>query len=1205
MNSVAPVDDLDPITGADSGAEEADDTFPEGIVNPASYREPEEDLDGIKITFNLLQCARNNYVDAAQRLMKDEKCLKEINNEDEEGLTPLHYAARYNHFTIVKLLVENGADVNSEDREGLTPLHYACRIKRKRKKSKQTRLNLALSETMDNSPVRGMVSPLGGNDSDSSAETQVSLYGGRQIDPDASAIHYLIQHGAVITHQDDYGLTALHHAALRGDEVACQQLLLHATEEMPLIHAKDIQQMTPLHTACCQCESDIARQLILAGADIRCVDDEQSTPLHETATVGDTKILRVILESCKKGEQWDKSKLAEVLSDKDEDGNTPLMLAVESGRYKFAVNLINKGAAINTTNKWHMTPLHLAAIKGDIRIVKLLIEQGAKINALNHEHQSPLHKAALFNNEDCISCLLDNGANLESKDKDNFTPLLLAACYGHAKSVELLINRGADMSVEDKNDRTAVYLAAEEDQLDVLEVLLRHNKEKYMVNHRDECSNGPLHIASKLGHLRIVKCLLNNGADLFCKNDMEQTPIHMASVNGWTSVVREIVSKEKNTMSDGDEDSNTALHLAASGGHVKLVETLLSLGAEPEVRNSALRTPLACAAAQGYMKTVKVLAESDAMIDATDKVDMTPLLLASMNGHANVVDYLIVKKNADVTLRNLDGHNCLDLAVKEDHQDVAMEIVKSSSWKHALRNTVIEKGMVNTPLRRLIRKMPEVAEVVFDNCIEVNKPEDGSQAKLNHRHKVEFNFEFLDDLYSIHEWRKKRTNRRREKMKIKDTGKLEPEKEILDGFDWDKLKPFKPRDKELVPYTTESNIFLRNHPMNIMVASSSEELLDHPLVTALRRHKWVSFGRLFYYVSFVSYLIFLSFLTGYILVTLPPFAIDKSNFDSVDGDNDCEKYENTGHKEHTFAKIAKYVILVMDIIYIIKECVQAFHGRLGYINIENALEVSVFISSFLLVLDVKACQSQTGYRMPWQWNFGSISIVLAWIMLVLFIQKFPKLGIYVVMFRYILYTFFKFFLVFVLFIIAFGLGFFCLLQNQTPYSTAWNAIIRTSVMMIGEFDYNDIFHGEDDMHYWLTYVLFCAFLIVMTIIIMNLLVGLAVDDIKGVQDQATLKRIAMKVQLVLDIERINIKFTSRYYERCLVEYYDDYEEMQLAIRHSKEFEDQMHKSQQKMLKKVDKVKNTVKSLKNDISRLEDMLGTIMKAQDISMNTDDI
>lgn len=63
-----------------------------------------------------------------------------------------------------------------------------------------------------------------------------SLLGGKQIDPDASAIHYLLDNGADITHQDDYGLTALHHAALRGDEVACQQLLLYATAEHPLVN---------------------------------------------------------------------------------------------------------------------------------------------------------------------------------------------------------------------------------------------------------------------------------------------------------------------------------------------------------------------------------------------------------------------------------------------------------------------------------------------------------------------------------------------------------------------------------------------------------------------------------------------------------------------------------------------------------------------------------------------------------------------------------------------------------------------------------------------------------------------------------------------------------------------------------------------------------------------------------------------------------
>lgn len=50
------------------------------------------------------------------------------------------------------------------------------------------------------------------------------------------------------------------------------------------------------------------------------------------------------------------------------------------------------------------------------------------------------------------------------------------------------------------------------------------------------------------------------------------------------SVVREIAMNDKNALNDGDEDSNTALHLAALGGHIRLVETLLDLGAGPEIR---------------------------------------------------------------------------------------------------------------------------------------------------------------------------------------------------------------------------------------------------------------------------------------------------------------------------------------------------------------------------------------------------------------------------------------------------------------------------------------------------------------------------------------------------------------------------------------------------------------------------------------------
>ncbi len=52
-------------------------------------------------------------------------------------------------------------------------------------------------------------------------------------------------------------------------------------------------------------------------------------------------------------------------------------------------------------------------------------------------------------------------------------------------------------------------------------------------------------------------------------------------------------------------------------------------------------------------------------------------------------------------------------------------------------------------------------------------------------------------------------------------------------------------------------------------------------------------------------------------------------------------------------------------------------------------------------------------------------------------RKFPKLGIYVVMFTDIMKTFAQFFLVFTLFIIAFGLGFHMLLFEYVSDEVAF------------------------------------------------------------------------------------------------------------------------------------------------------------------------
>ena len=84
-------------------------------------------------------------------------------------------------------------------------------------------------------------------------------------------------------------------------------------------------------------------------------------------------------------------------------------------------------------------------------------------------------------------------------------------------------------------------------------------------------------------------------------------------------------------------------------------------------------------------------------------------------------------------------------------------------------------------------------------------------------------------------------------------------------------------------------------------------------------------------------------------------------------------------------------------------------------------------------------------------SIGAAALCLSWFTLVLSMRKFPKLGIYVVMFTEMFRTFTQFFVVLLLFIIAFGLGFHVLLYDQVKHKiinedtldsiSAWNLIV--------------------------------------------------------------------------------------------------------------------------------------------------------------------
>ena len=89
---------------------------------------------------------------------------------------------------------------------------------------------------------------------------------------------------------------------------------------------------------------------------------------------------------------------------------------------------------------------------------------------------------------------------------------------------------------------------------------------------------------------------------------------------------------------------------------------------------------------------------------------------------------------------------------------------------------------------------------------------------------------------------------------------------------------------------------------------------------------------------------------------------------------------------------------------------------------------------------------------------------------------------------------------------------------QEAFDTSFWSLIKTFVMMIKEFEFEGMFidaetDASKDPFPAYSSFLFIIFVLVMSIIIMNLLVGLAVDDIKQIQENAELQKLSMQVDI--------------------------------------------------------------------------------------------
>jgi ankyrin repeat protein len=107
--------------------------------------------------------------------------------------------------------------------------------------------------------------------------------------------------------------------------------------------------------------------------------------------------------------------------------------------------LLERGADLEARNQQGETPLFMAVMNGKTDILKILLEKNADKEARNNAHQTALMIAAEKNQVKIVDELLFAGAFVDSRDENGMTPLMYASYKGHLAIIQILLKYNADI----------------------------------------------------------------------------------------------------------------------------------------------------------------------------------------------------------------------------------------------------------------------------------------------------------------------------------------------------------------------------------------------------------------------------------------------------------------------------------------------------------------------------------------------------------------------------------------------------------------------------------------------------------------------------------------------------------------------------------------------------------------------------------------
>jgi ankyrin repeat protein len=661
--------------------------------------------------------------------------------------------------------------------------------------------------------------------------------------------------------------------------------------------------------------------------------------------------------------------------------------------------------------------------------------------------------------------LINNGATVnEGKYSADGNLLQCAVRCNAVIFLELFIEQGANVNELSSNGTNAIHLAADLGYAKCLEILLKAST------------------ANPNKKTRLIRT---------DKKSTDRTALHYAAEEGSSECVQ-LLLKHKADVDAQDFRNRTPLHFAAKVSCVDCVRILLKEGnANINAEDNDLRTPLhvAIRKSESNIAVVKVLLNSGADINAQDRFGITAIHLAALNGLSDCVEFLM-KSGANITIKSKQGITALNVISRKTPASLRV-VSRMLDTGISMSQTASNEVEITLNFKEIVKHSLPYEATYLMTFVDESKKD-----ILEHP---------LCKAFLHLKWNK---------VKILYSLKL------LSNFI--KILLF-----SLFVLSTFAEDCTHNHHRNEIDKQSENCImylkLKNDSESVIKQLK----GDSYWYCTETQYLPDFDYGNSTPLLNHP-------NITACPPHDDlwiCKKDSTTGRILKGYTNFIDYkiqicVLTLIITIEIITKCLSFRVMRRYIFETENVFEtLEIILFSVTFSLEVIHKMEWADEEFIWQFHFGAFAIIICWFNFLFLLGQLPSFGSSVDMFNRILKEFLKLFSIFICVFVGFAIGFLIIFPKSEFFANPFIGFISILVFMVGELQ-TDLITDVDSEDYRLvltSQIMFLLFMFLVTIVLMNLLIGIAVNDIHQLKKTAVRSKHVRQIKLIYQLEKAMLR----------------------------------------------------------------------------------